>query len=662
MPALTISIAPAPPAAASRRGPASVAALWRRCMGSLLLPLVALVALLALGLLAAPVRAAEPAVVVVEAASSRLSLDGRFELREDRERRLTPDELLSPGPGWQAAPDAPLNLGHSPSAWWLRMSLSNPGPDPVHRLLQIDNPRVDRLDVHLVREGGEARHWVTGDRLPYASRPVPHHAFVFPIELRAGETVQLLLRVDSHDGYLMLMPMSLLSDAELQADTQRHTLLMGLYYGGLGLLLLYHLCLLGSTREPSFATYVAYLGALIACRVHFEGHAAQYLFRDAPWAVNQGLLLAYSASVVLFGLLLRVNLREFLATRPGLRRTCLALIALNALPIPLALAGHYALTVQLINPTTLLGIVFALGLCAAAWRQGWRHTRWFLAGAGFVLLGLLAERLRLASVLPDTPLFAYAMALGSVLEALCVAVALADAVNRLKADKLAAEQLAREAESRLNEQLGALVQERTLALEAANDRLARLAITDELTGAHNRRHFDAELAQALAQSQRGGGALGLCLFDIDHFKGYNDRHGHPAGDEVLRTVTLAVMSTAKRASDQLFRIGGEEFALLMAGRDQQAMLQFVEQLRAEIEALGIAHAGLPAGVVTASFGLAWCPAPPAGAAPSAGVEPQALYRFADALLYRAKAQGRNRVMGGTFDPSATSPTALAELH
>jgi two-component system, sensor histidine kinase LadS len=231
-------------------------------------------------------------------------------------------------------------------------------------------------------------------------------------------------------------------------------------------------------------------------------------------------------------MLMVVNLRDFLASRPVWRRTAWVLVALNALPVPMSLAGQYAAPLKVINPATFVSILFALAISMAAWRQGYRHTRWFLLGAGFVLLGLLAERLRLASVLPDTPLFAYSMAIGSVLEALFIAVALADGVNRLKADKLAAERLAREAEARLNEQLGELVHERTLALESANERLARLAITDELTGAYNRRHFEHELAQALARAHRGGGAVGLCLFDLDHFKGYNDRYGHPAGDEV----------------------------------------------------------------------------------------------------------------------------------
>ena len=602
------------------------------CLGALLL---------AIGWPAA--MAAQATAVALRAGDDPLILDGRYQLLEDRQRQWKPE--LLPAEGWRPAPAEPLNLGHADAAWWLRLELRNDDAARLHRLLLVDNPRVDRLSVYLMREGRVVEQHHTGDRLPFASRPVPHHAFVFPLQLPPGESVQVLLRVDSHDGYLMLMPLALVSDAQLQRETQRHTMLMGLYYGGLGLLLLYHLCVLASTRELSFAIYVAYLGALIVCRVHFEGHAAQYWWPDHPWWVNQGVLVAYSASVALFGALMIVNLREHLSPRPRLRAACWALVALNVLPIPMALAGHYAGTLKLINPATFVSILFAMGVSLHAWRGGYRHTRFFLVGGGCVLLGLMAERLRLASLLPDHPLFAYSMAIGSVLEALFIAVALADGVNKLKADKLAAERLAREAEARLNEQLHRLVQERTAALESANLRLNRLAITDELTGAYNRRHFEHELAQHLSQVQRAGGGLGLCVFDLDHFKAYNDRYGHPAGDEVLRCVAATVQATCKRGSDRLFRIGGEEFALLLGGTDRQGLLQFVEQIREAIAQLALPHAGNAGGVVTASFGLAWCPP---GTPGQPTPEPDAVYVFADRLLYRAKASGRNITVCESF--------------
>jgi diguanylate cyclase (GGDEF)-like protein len=609
------------------------------------------------GLLAALLMTAGPVLaqaasdaIVLPAAGSRLGITSGYLLLEDPTHQLDLAHVLAPATHWTPSDGGAFNLGHSHSAWWLKLRLVNTQAANATRLLELQNPRLDEIRLQVMRAGQVAESWHTGDRLPFATRAVPYHGFAFALTLSPGETVDVLVRLDSKDGYFGLLPMSLVDEHGFQQEVQRHTLMCGLYYGALLILLAYHLCLLGSTRDASFVWYVGYLACLFATRFAFEGHASQYLDALPPDWINQGLLLSYSMSCVLFGAMLLVNLRSQLAPRPRLLWLCRAVVALNALPLPMALAGSYSGTLKLAMPATILSVIFAMSISVWAWRSGLRHTRYFLAGSGCMLLGLLAERLRLESTLPDHPLFAYGVAIGSVLEALFIGLALADGVNRIKAEKLQAEREAREAQSQLNGQLGHLVQERTLELEAANQRLTALAITDALTGAFNRRHFQDQLGYRLAQARRSGEPLGLCLFDLDHFKGYNDRFGHPAGDEVLRRVSAAVNQRLKRSVDRLFRIGGEEFAVLFAAPDMAQVRGFVEELRGGIEALGIAHESNEAGVVTASFGLAWC-----GQAALAETDEQALYRAADELLYRAKGTGRNRV--DCAEIAATKPAA-----
>jgi len=166
------------------------------------LRLLAACLLLAVLCAAASARGAGSDVVRVgsDLQADRLALDGRFELLEDPTRSLGPAELLKPRTDWRAAPSRPLNLGHSTSAWWLRVRLLNADTTPLRRLLQVDNPRVDYLDLQVVRDGRLAEAFRTGDRLPFAARPVPHHAFVFPVDLAPGETVELLLRRQADGG------------------------------------------------------------------------------------------------------------------------------------------------------------------------------------------------------------------------------------------------------------------------------------------------------------------------------------------------------------------------------------------------------------------------------------------------------------------------------
>jgi diguanylate cyclase (GGDEF)-like protein len=168
-------------------------------------------------------------------------------------------------------------------------------------------------------------------------------------------------------------------------------------------------------------------------------------------------------------------------------------------------------------------------------------------------------------------------------------------------------------------------------------RLEHLSMIDPLTGLGNRRAFDDALEVEFARVRRGGGSVGLILIDVDHFKSFNDRHGHQAGDEALAEVARVLSGTA-RAEDHACRIGGEEFALLLSGAQEGAAAAVAERVRH-----GVAGRQMPYGSVTVSLGVASC---------DRDGEPAQLVAAADERLYAAKAQGRNRVV-------AASPVADA---
>ncbi|WP_442919162.1 sensor domain-containing diguanylate cyclase [Methylobacterium sp. Leaf118] len=170
---------------------------------------------------------------------------------------------------------------------------------------------------------------------------------------------------------------------------------------------------------------------------------------------------------------------------------------------------------------------------------------------------------------------------------------------------------------------------------AAEKELARLSRTDALTGLSNRRCFEETFAQAWAQAHRSGDPLCLLIVDADHFKRYNDRHGHAAGDAVLRRLAEALSESVRRPSDRVARIGGEEFAILLPGTDLAGGAHVAQRVHAAAARLALAVEGAEIGPVTVSIGLA-------GAVPIQGGTLEALYRQADGALYRAKSEGRNR--------------------
>ena len=191
---------------------------------------------------------------------------------------------------------------------------------------------------------------------------------------------------------------------------------------------------------------------------------------------------------------------------------------------------------------------------------------------------------------------------------------------------------------RLDQKLRAYSQ----VLERDNLGLQQLAHTDTLTGLANRRRFDEVLAHELRRAALDGSALALVLLDVDYFKKYNDRHGHPAGDACLQAVARILADQVNRNRDLAARYGGEEFALVLPDTDAAGALAVAERIRAAIEAMGAAHADSPFGVVTASAGLAVF-GPGDGNGGAAGDAAAGLLARADAQLYRAKDAGRNRV-------------------
>ncbi len=174
------------------------------------------------------------------------------------------------------------------------------------------------------------------------------------------------------------------------------------------------------------------------------------------------------------------------------------------------------------------------------------------------------------------------------------------------------------------------------ALEVAMEKLAEQVMTDGLTGVANRRRFDESFALEWRRSLRTGEPFCVLMIDADHFKGFNDRYGHQAGDDCLRAIATTIATNIRRAHDLVARYGGEEFVVILPATDLDGALVVGRQIRAAIEDMEITHEANADGVVTASIGVA-------RAVPELSSRPESLIEAADAALYVAKRNGRNRV-------------------
>jgi diguanylate cyclase (GGDEF)-like protein len=177
-----------------------------------------------------------------------------------------------------------------------------------------------------------------------------------------------------------------------------------------------------------------------------------------------------------------------------------------------------------------------------------------------------------------------------------------------------------------------------LELKRSRDFLERSARIDGLTGVNNRREFEKSLEMEWRRSARTRQPLSLIMLDVDHFKAFNDRYGHLAGDSCLRRLAGVMQTTVNRSHDSVCRYGGEEFAILLPDTDKKGAQRVAQAIRNQIMLLGIAHDRSSTGlVVTVSQGVATL-------IPSSSNSPHELVEHADQALYKAKSSQRNCVV------------------
>jgi diguanylate cyclase (GGDEF)-like protein/PAS domain S-box-containing protein len=196
-----------------------------------------------------------------------------------------------------------------------------------------------------------------------------------------------------------------------------------------------------------------------------------------------------------------------------------------------------------------------------------------------------------------------------------------------------------------------------VGLSVANIRLREAlrsqSIRDPLTGLYNRRYLTEMLDREIRRAVRAEQSLGILLLDLDHFKKFNDTYGHDAGDTVLRE-TASFLIKSIRVEDIVCRFGGEEFVIILPTADLNAAYGRAERIRSKLRELTVLHQGLSLGMITVSVGVA--------ALPEHGTAPNVLLDAADAALYRAKREGRDRVVKAEPPAPAEAQLTVAGIE
>lgn len=563
-----------------------------------------------------------------------LAPNARFAADADERHTLPDQALASPTLTWQRQAEPVLNVGFGLPQWWIHVSVENPGPVAATRIIEIAEPLYDDLHIWLLHGNAVLAEARMGDRIAFAARPIAYRHPAMTLTLPPQSRVDLVIRARALDGEHDPLPLRLWAVDAFQSALQVDLLAYGAYFGAVLILLLYNLLVFASTRERGFLWYAVYLLAFLAWNFTYRGFGFQYLWPQAPdWNAAACAVLVPVAltSLTAFSWAL-LDLRR---QTPWLFRLSLLLTLLALLH---ALVALFAPEIGLFATLNPLGMLTMAVLLAAGARIAWRGNvtaRIYVAAIGCMFIGTLPYYFVAFGLLPADLLTIHAINIGSALEFLLLALALAHRINSLKSEKLEAEQRAHATLRQAAEALEDKVRERTGELEQANRSLHELAVRDALTGLYNRRHFNDVVHRELARGKRQGKPLALLLLDLDHFKKLNDLAGHQAGDAALANIGQLLAAFARRSVDQAFRVGGEEFAVLSLDVDSEGVDCWAEQLRQRIDAAAWPHPGLDGGHLTASIGLAL-------STPDDTLE--SLYARADWALYRAKQGGRNRIV------------------
>ncbi|MDE2417061.1 MAG: GGDEF domain-containing protein [Burkholderiales bacterium] len=530
-----------------------------------------------------------------------------------------------------------LSFGFTPSAYWLRLALHNPADQASAQMLEIANPRISSVEFYAPDATGIYRAVRTGGDQPFATRAVANRQFVLPLEL-APHTLQVIyLRVQSTIG--LIVPGQLWPAQDFAHHVRNDYTVQAGYFGIAVAMLLFNLMLFIALRDRIYLLYAAYVVCALLTIASKNGLAAEFLWPDTLVWSN----FSYFASASMALLALTAFTRDMLSTAtalPRMDRLLRALMGVHLLaPVVywLAIRTVAPLTIAVFMLTTLVLIGVGLWCVFKCMRSAYIYT------GAFVLLfaGGMMTLMRTLGWLPTNVFTVNGMQLGSSLEMMLLAFALADRFNLLRREKLQAQRALMQTLQTTERQLTQRVEERTQQLQILNDKLEALTLVDDLTGVANRRQFDQVLHKEWLRMERLRQPLALLMLDVDWFKPFNDHYGHQAGDQCLRAVATAV-ACLSRTSDLVARYGGEEFVLIAPATDSESAMALARRACEAVQALALEHVRSDKGVITISVGVA-------ALASGTGHTAEELLRAADAALYQAKAWGRNQaVLAGGF--------------
>ncbi|HEY2928905.1 diguanylate cyclase [Piscinibacter sp.] len=562
--------------------------------------------------------AAANAALVLDDSVQRIEAWPAVSVLSDPSKQLGLDAVRAASARFAPPRSAYATLGLRKDAVWLRLPLAVSAQSDGRWILDIDYAVLNRIDLHVLRDGQLVQHAVLGNLQPFSQRPLRSRSHAVALALQPGASYELFLRVETLGG--MILPITLNKASAFHARAVNEQMLQGLLTGLGVCLLLYSLGQWVALREHLFVKYAVLIGGSLLFSITQFGLGAQYLWTDNTWMeLHVAGLAALMASGGTF-LFVEEVLSGPQTSRYFSRLMKLGAVLLFATGLAYALDAIHVHTVSTVVGSlglmpALLGLPGAVGRARRGDSVGWYFL---LAWAGyFVTTALMVGVIK--GYVDVSPWAMHSFQIGATLDMLLFMRVLA---LRSKAVHVAARHATRE-----------------------RDVLHSLAHTDPLTGLSNRRGLNVTLTAALPRCTPEN-LLAVYMLDLDGFKQVNDQFGHDVGDELLIAVAARLQANL-RTSDVVSRLGGDEFVVMASGlhNEQQARELGTHLLDAFREPFELARQRCSVGL-TIGYVLV----------PLDGRDTAELLRRADAAMYAGKQGGKNSLRRGEAVAARTEPT------
>ncbi|MDO6568939.1 diguanylate cyclase [Alteromonas sp. 1_MG-2023] len=577
----------------------------------------------------------------------------------DAGNTLTFEQVLEKDASQWTPASSPVNLGMSSTAYWFSFIVAPAASSTEDYLLEIDYALLDELAVAVypISSAAPVARYQAGDKQKFTVRPIANTTPLFSLPVSAAP-LKVLVRVET-SGTLR-MPIAVWEENEFIEYAASQNLALGLFFGFLCAMAISNIFLFFTTKNRSFLFYSGYSFSLGLTLASLHGVGYAYLWPEQVWFQGKAVVI-FGNAAVLFAVLFSRSLlpiAEFSALADKVIKIAAWGFGVGILT-SMFLPYSMALKLYLI----MLSIIVIIAMIIGGWLSYKRVSiaRYFTVAWLLLLISGLVVSLDSVNIIHVGISSSYLLIIAGTVETVILGLILAINYSHSHDELITTQQFALEQEKEASKAQEALLEvqkryqddleykvgERTLELEITlrelsevNQELERLTAVDPLTGINNRRHFDKKLKSEGRRSRREQTPLSIAVFDVDHFKRINDTYGHAGGDACLIHITSIMQSMLHRLSDDLSRIGGEEFALILPNTDSEGALHVVEAIRERIENSPIMfegeaiHLTISAGLTTSVI--------------TDEEHAEALLRLADEQLYAAKESGRNKVLFKPF--------------